>query len=144
MERERLLVEKPTAQVRILSEEFLSDGKVHSRKQLVDYAQQKGREFGLPPFKEGHLAGGIREALANLQCEKLGRGTFRATLAEHREEPSCWEKAADVCAETMQQLTAISREIDYVNASERELQLLMKVRECVQKLQNYRDEFRNY
>ena len=143
MEKERILLEKPTAQVRILAEEFLSDGQIHSRKQIVAYAQHQAKVLGLTPFRESHLAGGIREATANSNCEKLGRATFRAIFLGKNSQISCGEKAAGVCEKAMQQLTDICRDINYVNASSRELDFLMKVRECVQSLHNYQDEFKN-
>lgn len=141
MERERLLIEKPTAQVRILVEEFLSDGKVHSRKEIVAYLQQQAKLLELPVFREGHIAGGIREATTNLNCEKVGRAIFQLKISRDEEEESCGQRAADICKTAMEQLIVISREIDYVNANEQEITLLTKVRECVQQLKRFQGEF---
>ena len=144
MDKNRILIEKPTAQVRIMSEEFMADGKIHSRKQIVDYVQQQGKMLGLPPFRESHLAGGIREATTNLQCEKLGRGTFRAVFSEKGSELSCWDRAASICDKAIEQLTDVCRDIDYVNANDKELELLATARDCVKKLHDYKDNFKSY
>ncbi len=135
------MAEKPTAQVRILVEEFLADGKVHSRKEIVTYLQQQAKLLGIPVFREGHIAGGIREATTNLDCEKMGRAVFRLKTFCDEEEESCGQRAADICKTAMEQLVVISREIDYVNANEQEIMLLEKVRECVQQLKRFQGEF---
>lgn len=144
MEREKLLLETPTAQVRILAEEILRDGKPHSRKEVVDYIIKKGMILELKPFREGHLAGGFREATTNLKCEKIGRGKYQATLEAPHIVPcnSRMAKAADVCETAWQNLTVIGREMDFFNADEAELHQMNQLKECIKHLQEYEERFK--
>ena len=145
MEKERLIVEKPTAQVRLIVEEYLSDGKVHSRKDIVEHVKALEKIYNLQTFREGHLAGGIREAITNLDCEKVGRGTFRMKRekTEISNEISIGQRAATACENARQELSAISKMIDYVTADDSELRLLTKIRECVMQLKDFEDVFNN-
>lgn len=145
MERDRLLVETPTAQVRLIVEEYLSDGKVHSRKDIVEHVKELEKRYDLQTFREGHLAGGIREAITNLDCERIGRGTFcmRREKTDEQNEITPGRRAAMVCENTRRELGEISRMIDYVTADEAELNLLSKIRECVGCLKDYEDVFIN-
>ena len=152
MNREQLMAMRPTAQVRTLAAELLQDGRIHSRQEIVEYVKEQGRRKNLPVFREGHLAGGIREAVTNLGGERLERGTFRippqseavpdgAEPAEVPEEipavVSCSRRAEEVCDDARKRLTEISREIDYVSADEAELKLLLRLREYVRLLEEF-------
>lgn len=135
MEREQLLRETPTAQVRILACEKLADGQIHSRKELVDYIVDCGNTMNLPQFREGHLSGGIRQALTNMNCEVLGRAKFRATInLQERSVLSLSQRAAQACQAFREQMISLSREMDYVNAGEDEMLELEKLRKFVQSL----------
>ncbi|MBQ7774586.1 MAG: hypothetical protein IJ379_01570 [Lachnospiraceae bacterium] len=148
MKKERLIKETPTAQVRLLAEERLSDGKPHSRKDITEYVKEQGKLMGLPVFREGHMAGGIREATTNLECEKVGRAVFQMNadvqVKENISEVNCWKQAAEVCEGAQSQLTVISRNIDFVTAGTEELAGLNKLRECVQLLKEYQEIFEKY
>lgn len=141
MEKQKLVLMKPTAQVRALTEEVLRDGEVHSRSEVVAYIKKTAEQYHLPPFREGHIAGGIREALTNLECEMLGRGTFQAKKGKDtdmgKKTVSLGEAAAEVCENAKEQLIRLSREIDYVSASEKELEFLSCLRNCVKLLEEY-------
>ena len=69
MTREKLIANQPTAQVRLLAEELLEDGYVHTRKEIEEYVVVQGEQMGLPIFRQGHLAGGIRQATTNMNCK---------------------------------------------------------------------------
>lgn len=135
MDREQLLRETQTTQVRILACERLADGQIHTRKDIVDYIVQCSDTMHLPRYREGHLAGGIRQALASMNCEALGRAKFRATKNLH--EPSALslsQRAAQACQAFREQMISLSRETDYVDASEEELRELEKLKKFVQSL----------
>lgn len=145
MEKERLLVEKPTAQVRLIVEEYLSDGKVHSRKDIVEHVKMLEKRYNLQTFREGHLAGGIREAITNLDCEKIGRGTFcmRREKTDHQDEISLGQRAALACENARLEISEISGMINYVTANDSDLNLLSKMRECVVCLKDFEEVFKN-
>lgn len=137
MDREQLLRETQTTQVRILACERLADGQIHTRKDIIDYIVQCSDTMHLPRYREGHLAGGIRQALTNMNCEALGRAKFRATVS--LQEPSVLslslsQRAAQACQAFREQMISLSRETDYVNASEEEMRELEKLKKFVQSL----------
>lgn len=132
---------QPTAQVRLFCCELLRDGKVHTRKELINYANTKGKELGLEPFREGCLTGGLRQAVINMKCEKLGSGIYRAPLKVTIDEPSLSEKAADACNSCIERLSDISREIDYINADESEIELLVELKKCVADIKKWQGTF---
>lgn len=138
MERDILRLESPTAQVRMLTCEFLKDGKAHSRKEIIQYIEEQKTMLQLQNFTEGHISGGIHQAIASLECERLGRGTFRIKrpqtetggLSEETER-SRRDKVAEILQNAIQQLTALAREIDYINADDEEIKELEKIKKCV-------------
>ncbi len=158
MDRDQLMSMTPTGQVRVLVMELLADGGIHSRKELVDYAKNQGKRYGLAPFREGHIAGGVREAITNMNCVKLDRAMYRAGQTENAVNmgnmgrndkndvmtmpPSVSEQAAAVCADVRRRMTDLSRQIDYVTAGDEELELLARIRECVKKMEEFEAEFK--
>lgn len=158
MDRDQLMSMAPTGQVRVLVMELLSDGGIHSRKEMVDYAQNQGRRYGLAPFREGHITGGVREAITNMNCVKLDRAMYRAEQTENvgnmgnvgrngeinamAMPPTVSEQAAAVCVDVRRRMTDLSRRIDYVTAGDEELELLARIRECVKKMEEFEAEFR--
>ncbi len=153
MQREQLLSMAPTAQVRELATELLRDGKVHSRREIVESVKEQGRRFGFPAFREGHLAGGVREAVTNMNCTRIGRGMFQAppsAAGSSRENDggdtegagpvSLRQRSIDVCGKAASDLADIAREINYATAGEEELRLLGRLREYVARLR----DFENY
>lgn len=149
MRAEELKRASQTAQVRMLAEELLSDGQVHSRKEIVDYVTEQGKKMGLDVFRTGHMAGGVREATINLECEKVGRATFQAKVPKAQgterftaEAKDADERAAEVCESAREQLALIAKDIDFVNADEAQMAQLMRLKACVQKLKSLEQEFR--
>lgn len=136
----------PTAQVRMLAEAFLSDKEKHPRKQIEEYVVSEGRKLGLEPFRNGHIAGGIREATINMECIKLDRAVYQATISKSQEtveeEKRVDEMAADVCKNAWEEISAIARQIDFVNADEAQMAQLMRLKACVQKLRILEQEMR--
>ncbi len=154
MKRDQLTAMAPTAQVRTLAMEFLKDGEIHSRREIVEYVLEQGKLNRLPPFREGHLAGGVREAVTDLKCEKIGRGMFQAPqshtegLAADSEDSveetdkalSCMQKAIIICNEASDRLAEVALEINYATADDREANMLMRLREYVRLLRKFGDE----
>lgn len=134
----------PTAQVRILCNHRLSDGKIHTRKDLIEYAKEQGKKLGLDTFREGHLTGGVRQCLMNDKCEKIGPATYRLIINEEHDEKSISSHAAEICENFINQMTSLSREIDYICADEKEMNLLDKMRKCVLDLKKYKDSFNEF
>ena len=138
--------------------ELLSDGGIHSRKEMVEYAQNQGKRYGLTPFREGHITGGVREAITNMNCVKLDRAMYRAGQTENAGNmgnvgrndkidamsmpPTVSEQAAAVCADGRRRMTDLSRQIDYVTAGDEELELLARIREYVKKMGEFESEFK--
>lgn len=137
MDKNLLIKQSKTAQVRILTEEFLCDGCIHSRREIVENLQKQQERLGLPEWTPGNIAGGIQQATMN--CEKLGRGSFRVKpkASNNPDEPrtlSRSQAAAQIIQNAIDQLSELARQIDYLNATEEEMSDLEKLKDSVQKL----------
>lgn len=151
MDLEVLLKESPTSQVRMLAEDLLSDGKVHTRREIVQYIREKGKQYRLEHFSDGCISGGIYQAVNGFGCEKVGSAKYKmtniATLthsdSKANEAKNIGDEAAELCEELVARLTVISREIDYVNADENEIKQLDLMRECISKVKNCAEKFRS-
>lgn len=145
MEKELLWTMSSTAQVRFLMEELLGDGEEHTRKEVVEYVQRKRQEMGLPPCREGHLAGGIRQAVAELECQQSERGRYRlkkpGTTVSYVPKTRR-ERAAEVCADAISRLRQVAREIDYISAGEDELEELKDLKACVEAIDDWQAKLR--
>lgn len=143
LNKEIIIRHHPTAQVRLLCCELLNDGKVHTRKELINYVNSKGNEWGLEPFSEGCLTGGLRQAVINMKCEKLGSGIYQAPLKNSMDELSLPKKVAEICDSYIDRISEISREIDYIEADENEIEMLIKLKNFVIDLKKWKDTFEN-
>lgn len=137
MDRNLLIAQSPTAQVRMLSEDLLKDGRIHSRKEISEYIEQQRKYYNLAVFSAGHKSGGIQQATAN--CEKLGRASYRlrATISDTSEIPapiSRDQSVIQIIDYTVAQLSALAHEIDFISAGAAEIRELEKLRSTVQSL----------
>lgn len=137
MDRNWLITQSPTAQVRIFAEELLKDGLIHSRKEISRYIEQQRRNYNLPEYRIGHESGGIQQATVN--CERLGRASYRLRVtsqngSEEFAPISRGQAAVQVLDHTIMQLAALAREIDYISADSEEMQELEKLKSTVQSL----------
>ncbi len=142
MEREILAAATPTSQVKLLASEKLSDGQVHTRKELVEYIVRQGRMFGFPPYRDGHISGGIRQAVQIMKCESPSTGKYRATVRPAEgQQLSKFQRASRICLSAREQLTDLAQDINFVTAGEGEMAFLLKLKECVQTLHSYQEMF---
>lgn len=137
MDRNWLITQSPTAQVRIFAEELLKDGLIHSRREISQYIEQQRRNYNLPEYRIGHESGGIQQATVN--CEKLGRASYRLRVtsqngSEEAAPISRSQAAVQVLDHAIKQLSALAREIDYISADSEEMQELEKLKSTVQSL----------
>ena len=137
MDRNLLVLQSPTAQVRIFAEELLKDGRIHSRKEISQYIEQQRKNYNLPEYRAGHESGGIQQATAN--CERLGRANYRCRItsqdtAEAEVPVSRSQSVIQILEQAVSQLSVLSREIDYISADAEEIQDLEKMKSTVQSL----------
>ena len=156
-----LLKSSPTARVKILALNLLSDGLVHSRKEIVEYVIKKGKEYGLEDFRQGCISGGIRKAVNTPSCEKLESATYRMSVAKkkpencvehtvyehvgddpHKENENISLRFIKMCDGFSDKLTALSREIDYVNADDEEIEQLNLMRQCIQDIKLWKEKIK--
>lgn len=135
---------KPTAQVKILAQELLSDNQVHSRQDILQYVVERGRELELPSFSSGVLNGGFQQAVSDEKCERLDTGTYRM-IDENEEhysyELSIYQQAANVCDNSIVKFQNLARNIDYITATDDEVEYLENLRECIDELKNMKCKF---
>lgn len=141
MDRELLLNQSPTAQVRIFTEDLLKDGRYHTRKEMAKYIEEKRQFYQLPEFRAGHIAGGIQQATVN--CEKGGRGTFRlqADPSEASDEPAAPSRNGEVrqiLDLAMKQLADLAHRIDFMEADDEDIAVLTKLKDSAQRIKEIR------
>lgn len=142
MDKEVLKRESATAQVRIFVSELLSDGKPHTRKEMMEYIRRQASYYGLGQFRDGCLAGGIRQAVINMNCRKLGTGIYQAQIDETEENDnsvSAW--AARYCQAAIDNLRMLSKRIDYITATDDEINNLQKLKQCVNDITGWKNKF---
>lgn len=137
MDRNLLIAQSPTAQVRMLAEDLLKDGRIHSRKEISEYIERQRKYFNLSVFSAGHKSGGIQQATAN--CEKLGRASYRLRTAirDTSEAPapiSRNQTVVQILDHAVVQLSTLAREIDFISADAAEIRELEKLKSTVQSL----------
>lgn len=151
MNKEILLKHSPTAQVRLLTLEVLSDGKVHSRKDFLAHIKDAAVRFGLDGYSMGCISGGIQQAVNSKGCEKIGSATYQIAggidMSAYGAEASFSsgdnlnKKAAELCRDFSEKLIVLSRTVDFVSASDKEIKLLMQMRECISKVDDWTEAF---
>ena len=156
MKKEILLKQSPTAQVRLLTLEVLSDGQVHSRKDFLAHIKEISKKYGIDNYSMGCISGGIQQAVNSKGCEKIGSATYQisggvdmsAYGADDEQTTGDSEamdislKSAEICGEFVQRLTALSRTVDFVKADDSVLQQLMQMRECISDINGWIEKFR--
>ncbi len=152
MDLNMLLKESPTSKVRILAMELLSDGNVHTRREIVQYIREKEKQYRLEHFSDGCMSGGIHQAVNGFGCEKVGSAKYRMTniapavKAENvdKSPKRITVRASELCEELVEGLTVLSREIDYVNADDEELGQLNLIRECIKETKLWTQKLKSY
>lgn len=144
MDRDMLIAQSPTAQVRIFAEELLRDGQIHSRREISQYIKQQRKKYDLQEYTAGHESGGIQQATAN--CEKLGRASYQLkTTSRDTSEPmapiSRSERVVQILNHTVAQLSVLAREIDFISANQAEMQELEKLRSIVENLNEIKNSW---
>lgn len=127
-------LQSPTAQVKTLGLELLSDRKPHSRRELISYIKARGIELCLNPFREGHLSGGIQDILSSGVAVKIEKGTYILADAQLELKLPPSDEAVKVCKRAISEIQDIARHIDYITANEAEEQQLIKLKKAVDKL----------
>lgn len=143
MERERLIIETPTMQVCLLTEEYLSDGNIHTRKEIVKYIEEQREALDLPEFNTGHINGGISRETKRIKYESLSRGTFRLKQCNKEKSTNLTyeQRIIDILNNVKLELVDVSKEIDYINASSEELNLLNKMKDCIRIINDLKEKF---
>ena len=144
MDKEFLMTQSQTAQVRIFALDLLADHGLHSRQELVRHVEELRQLYGLPEYSTGQIAGGLQQATQN--CEKPGRGSFRLPASGQdstgeMEIISRSQTARQIIDEAIGRLSALARQIDYINASAEETQELQKLKACVIEMKKLREQF---
>ncbi len=130
-----------TAQVRVLCEELLSDGRPHARKDMEKYIVEQMTLFGLPAPTHGCLAGGIRLAVQRMNCDKPGTAVYQATVPFSPAAPATRkERAADCLQSAISTLSALAREIDYIDATPEEADELLLFKKGIDTLKEFRQK----
>lgn len=156
MRKDALAKASSTAQVRLLTLKLLSDGKIHKRKEIVGFVTKMSEEYGLKHFSQGCIAGGIQQAVTYPGCEKVDAATYQLkspitdpefiymnggeSVFEAQEENLAL-KTVEIFENFSQQLISVSRTIDFVSADENQLKQLSVLRECIQKIDEWKSFF---
>ncbi len=155
LKKEILLKQSPTAQVRLLTLEVLSDGQVHSRKDFLAHIKEVSKKYGIDNYSMGCISGGIQQAVNSRGCEKIGSATYQISggvdmsafgAGEKQSEDDSdtadiLQRSAEICGEFVQKLTVLSRTVDFVNADDRDLKKLMQMRECISDINGWIEKF---
>lgn len=157
LEKEFLLKQSATAQVRLLTLEVLSDGAVHNRKEFLAHIKEVSKKYGFDNYSMGCISGGIQQAVNSTGCEKIGSATYQIAggldLSKYGAGEKCSEKqecesislqSAQICREYAQKLVNLSRTIDFVSAKEEEIEHLMLMRECISDINGWVEKFEKH
>ncbi len=142
MDREILLKMSSTAQVKILCDELLADGKPHTRKEIEHYIELKLKLLGIIVPSQGCISSGILQSVKKENCIKLGTGLYQLELISgENAKKERGAKAADCLQTAINTLTALTRTIDYVTADDSEIAELDKLKNCINGISKLRDQF---
>ena len=138
------MTQSQTAQVRVFALDLLADHGLHSRQELVRHVEELRQLYGLPEYSAGQIAGGLQQATQN--CERPGRGSFRLPVsgqksAGEKEIFSRSQTAMQIIDEAIGRLSALARQIDYINASAEETQELQKLKDSVIEMKELREKW---
>lgn len=128
---------KPTAQARMLGLELMEDGNPHNRQEIIEYIKSRGKELGLEEFSQGCISGGIQDIVSMTNCEKLGTGTYKfSTGVNLNKDIPLLKQASDTVENAILSIQRTARKIDYITATEKELNDLNTLKFCVNELEN--------
>lgn len=128
---------KPTAQAKELAVELMRDLKPHSRQDIINHIQRRGRELGLAAFRQGCLSGGIQDMASMPECRKLGTGLYQFVAdTDNSTNISLTNQACEVCENTIASIQKIARQVDYITASEKETAELNKLKRSISSLED--------
>lgn len=133
---------KPTAQVSLLVSIFMQDFNVHTRQEIRDYVFECCNDLGLPEPRPGVFEGGLRSALKKLDCETISAGTYvMKNNDSYNKTPT--NQTIELCQDSIEKLSEISRKINYVEASEEEILLLVNLKKFSDNLKEWKKVFEN-
>lgn len=132
----------PTTQIKLLACELLSDNQPHSRKEIGEYVIKRGNEIGLGEFTQGCMTGGIGQAISTMSCEKLAHGIYQSHLGEDTTVVKAVKNSEIVkeyCEDFLNNISSISQKINYVNASDADIELLVMLRKFTLEVSKWSD-----
>lgn len=125
--------ESDTSKVRILCEQLLSDCEPHTRREMEEYIISNFSLLGLARPTHGCLSGGIRNAIQNKNCTKLGTALYQAPAESSAQEtaPSRILRASECIEAAISTISSIAHEIDFIEANAAETDELTKLKACI-------------
>lgn len=141
MKKEILLRETQTTQVKLLTMELLSDGKEHTRREIIDYIEKQRKAYQMPQFRQGHFNGGIRQAINTLNCEIIRTGTYQAHI--EMTEESLSERLSRCCENFTNDISQIVGEINILEATDSQMKILQEVRQCLKSIHKLNEFLEN-
>lgn len=107
----------PTGRSQSISKEILSDGQVHTKKEVFGQVRATLDSMGFTEDTMNHIQNGFYSAVRELDC-KVGHGVFQygSTIPSERRI----QKARECIQFARDTLLQISKEIDYTQVTEEE------------------------
>lgn len=134
---------KPTAQVKVFALELLGDYKEHSRQEIINYVFNKASDLDLPMFTRGNISGGLQDLLQLDNCKKIKTGVYQLVVDKQKKPITQVDKAIIVCEDAVMKIQNISRTIDYITATDKELEFLKKLKIASIELNKIIDNLKN-
>lgn len=134
---------KPTAQVKVFALELLGDCQEHSRQEIISYVYKKASDLDLPMFSRGNVNGGLQDLLQLDNCKKIKTGVYQLVEDEQKKPITQVDKAIIVCEDAVKKIQNISRTIDYITATDKELEFLEKLKIASIELNKIIDNLKN-
>ena len=133
---------KPTAQVSLLVSIIMQDFNVHTRQEIRDYVFWCCSDLGLPEPRPGVFEGGLRSALKKLDCETISAGTYVMKNHDSANKTPI-NQTIELCQYSIEKLSKISHQINYIEASEDEILLLVNLKKLSDDLKEWVKVFEN-
>lgn len=135
-----------TSLSRVLGEECLQDGKIHSKQQLYEYIQARVNELGLSVPNKNHMSSGINLMLKNNNAVRLDTGMYQANSAlTHGDESVITNNinlAIDKTDSLMDSILKVSRTVNFTTANDLEIKFLNILKDEYNSLEKFKAEMK--
>lgn len=130
---------RPTAQFKKIALELLNDRQIHTRREIIEYVNKRGKELGLNDFTPGNASGALDYLLSTSVITKIDKGAYILSSAEQNEADDLLTQAKKVCQNAVTDIQNIARKIDYITADKEDLEQLQKLKQSINSIEDIID-----